>query len=256
MNYFNYFTEIEDEFVRRRGSHLMVSPLDWSLMEVWKERGIPLHIVLRAINNSFDAYDKRQNRGRKVNSLLYCRQEVESCYHDYLESRVGAVKGGVDGDETTRQPGGSNTVQNGDGRSGDNEPFKPAAIIEYLAEQAASLRQLAGEAADGTPLHEMLSRVTERLGEMIADLSGVSAISCEALESDLTLIEGAILEGLRANSDPAMLVALEKEGKQQLKAYRETMKPEVYQQTVDNFVARKLRETYLIPRLSLFYLNP
>jgi len=253
MNYFNYFTEIEDEFVRRRGSHLMVSPLDWSLMEVWKERGIPLHIILRAINNSFDGYDKRPNRGRKVNSLLYCRQEVESCYHDYLESRVGAsVKGSEPGDEASRQP----NDPAGKGQDSGNEPFKPAAILEYLAEQSASLRQLAIEAPKGGPLQEVLARVTDRLAEVIDDLSGVAAISCEALESDLTLIEGTILEGLRANTDPAILAALEKEGKQQLKAYRETMKPEVYQQTIDNFVSRRLREMYLIPRLSLFYLNP
>src|SRR5262245_21567573 len=89
MNYFNYFTEIEEEFVRRRGSHLLVSPLDWSLIETWQQRGVPLHIVLRGINVSFDAYDRRASRGRKVNSLLYCQQEVEAMYLEYCESRVG-----------------------------------------------------------------------------------------------------------------------------------------------------------------------
>ena len=30
--YFNYFTEIEEHFQRRRGTLLMLSPLDWALM--------------------------------------------------------------------------------------------------------------------------------------------------------------------------------------------------------------------------------
>lgn len=232
MNYFNYFTEIEDEFVRRRGSHLLVSPLDWSLMEVWKQRGIPLHIVLRAINNAFDAYDKRPHRGRKVNSLMYCRQEVEACYLQYLESRVGAGE-----------------TKSDDAAQADS-PFQPAAILQYLTEQTATLERLAeGE------LSETLNRAAERLRELIDDLAQAAHLSYEGLEADLTLIEESILEGLRQIADPETLAAWEKEGKKQLRAYREGMKPEVYRQTLDNFIARKLREQYRIPRLSLFYLN-
>src|SRR6202040_2450775 len=57
LNYFNYFTEIEDAFVRRRGKHLHLSPLDWALIESWKETGIPLHVALRAIEKSFDSWE-------------------------------------------------------------------------------------------------------------------------------------------------------------------------------------------------------
>ena len=70
MNYFNYFTEIEDTFVRRRGKHLFLSPMDWALMETWKQQGIPLHIVLRGIEKSFDSFESRP-RKRTVKSLLY-----------------------------------------------------------------------------------------------------------------------------------------------------------------------------------------
>jgi hypothetical protein len=41
-NYFNYYTEIEEHFCRRRGTLLTVSTLDWALMTTWKEAGIPL----------------------------------------------------------------------------------------------------------------------------------------------------------------------------------------------------------------------
>ena len=89
MNYFNYFTEIEDAFVRRRGKHLFLSPIDWALMETWKETGIPLHIVLRGVERSFDSFEAKP-RKRSVKSLLYCQEEVEAQYAEWLESRVGA----------------------------------------------------------------------------------------------------------------------------------------------------------------------
>src|SRR2546427_9004959 len=36
-NYFNYFTEIEEYFWKKRGAHLLVSPLDWAIMEAWQK---------------------------------------------------------------------------------------------------------------------------------------------------------------------------------------------------------------------------
>src|ERR1700755_2263890 len=89
LNYFNYFTEIEDTFVRRRGKHLFLSPMDWAIMETWKEQGIPLHIVLRGVEKSFDSYESRP-RKRTVKTLLYCQEEVEAQYAEWVEARVGA----------------------------------------------------------------------------------------------------------------------------------------------------------------------
>src|ERR687884_2022726 len=106
LNYFNYFTEIEDAFVRRRGKHLLVSPLDWSLMESWKAAGIPLHVVLRGIEKAFDSYEARP-RNRSVKSLFYCQEEVEAQFAEWLESRRGAHATADDGDaEKASQPSG------------------------------------------------------------------------------------------------------------------------------------------------------
>ena len=66
MNYYNYFTEIEDAFVSRRGSHIHISPLDWSLIESWRERGVPLDVVLRGIHTAFDGYDRLPRRSRST----------------------------------------------------------------------------------------------------------------------------------------------------------------------------------------------
>src|SRR5258708_727393 len=76
-NYFNYYTEIEEHFQRARGSGMfLLSTLDWSLIETWKEAGISLTAVLRGIDRSFEKYHKRARGARKVNSLAYCAQEV------------------------------------------------------------------------------------------------------------------------------------------------------------------------------------
>jgi hypothetical protein len=89
LNYFNYFTEIEDTFVRRRGKHLFLSPLDWAMMESWQERGVPLHIVIRAIESVFDVFDKQPPGTRAIKSLFYCREEIEVQYAEWVTSQTG-----------------------------------------------------------------------------------------------------------------------------------------------------------------------
>ena len=89
-NYFNYFTEIEDRFLRRRGGGLLLSTLDWALIETWKDAGIPLEAVLRGIDEAFDRYDQRPSKTKKVNSLAYCSQLVLSAAEDMKEAAVGA----------------------------------------------------------------------------------------------------------------------------------------------------------------------
>jgi hypothetical protein len=251
MNYFNYFTEIEEEFVRRRGSHLLVSPLDWSLIETWKQRGVPLHIVLRGINVSFDAYDQRASRGRKVNSLLYCQQEVEAMFLNYCESRVGLSK---NESAATATNGATENGKETNGRREDHSPFNPQAIIEYLTGHHDALEALVARHAPDAILSETFSRTAIRLAQIIADLRESKSISPEALEIDLTMIEEVILDGLSASAGEELLAQLQKEGNQKLKSYRQNMEPEIYKLTLDNLIARRLRELYHVPRLSLFYL--
>src|ERR1044072_8912373 len=130
LNYFNYFTEIEDAFIRRRGRHLLLSPMDWALIESWKEMGVPLHVALRGIEKSFDSYESKP-RKRTVKSLFYCQEEVEAQFAEWLESQTGApapattdsAAGGV-------TPAAAETVDE-DGRG---LPFPRAVIAAHLAD--------------------------------------------------------------------------------------------------------------------------
>ena len=89
LNYFNYFTEIEETFTRRRGRHLLLSPTDWALIESWKTMGVPLHIALRGITQAFDSYEAKPRR-RAIKTLFYCQEEVEAQFDEWRAAQQGA----------------------------------------------------------------------------------------------------------------------------------------------------------------------
>jgi hypothetical protein len=233
LNYFNYFTEIEDAFVRRRGKHLFLSPLDWALMETWKQQGIPLHIVLRGIERSFDSYESRP-RKRTVKTLLYCQEEVEAQYAEWVDARVGSS-------EQT------------DGGESDKTPFSPTAISEHLQRCQSGLIRLAKSRREDD-LSESLARAAALLQEIRDDIAGNSAaLDTRRLEDSLTGLERMLNEAMLAVVTAADLDALKSGVKDQLKPYRSQMEPAVYNQTFDNLLLKRLREQFAVPRLSLFY---
>jgi len=238
FNYYNYFTEVEDQFVKRRGSHILVSPLDWALIETWKNNGIPLNVVLRGIDRAFDAYDARKVKHRKVNSIFYCQQEVEECFAEYKQSQVGAPAG------------------ESNGESAAEAPFPREAVLESLLGRYQELKRARENAAllGNTVLEETLERVMSRLTEIVTDIENAPTLNAEALEQDLSSLESLILEKLIAAAPEEQLSQVREEAKQQLKTYKKRMDKEIYRQTFDNYVAKRLLQIYLIPRLSLFYL--
>ena len=126
-NYFNYFTEIEEQFLRRRGGGLLLTTLDWALIETWKDAGIPLEAALRGIDAAFDRYDQRPSKTKKVNSLAYCSQEVLSAAEDMKEAAVGSSAGSPAED----QPSTKSKI--------------PAKMYEQAAQNAVSRFSLPGQ---------------------------------------------------------------------------------------------------------------
>ena len=236
LNYFNYFTEIEDAFIRRRAKHLLLSPMDWALIESWKEMEVPLHVALRGIETAFDSWESKP-RKRAIKSLLYCQEEVEAQFAEWRESRVGASP------ETY-----------GEG-STDALPFSRSSILEHLVRgrknllAAAALRKLTR--ADN--FSEAIDRAVALLAEIERDFAEAALPDAKKLEQSLSGVERMLSDELRAAANE-QLTQLEREVKEQLKPYRKQMEPEVYRQTFDNLLMKRLREQFGIPRLSLFYL--
>jgi hypothetical protein len=249
LNYFNYFTEVEEEFVRRRGKPLLVSPLDWALIESWKNAGIPLHVVLRAINQSFDAYDARPRKYRKVNSIFYCQQEVEATFAEYRLAQVG---GGSVSHITQVGEDSATTVT--DKRA--VEAFPKSVLLKFLSRSDDELRAASVMARDSGrgEVEHAIERARARLDEIRGEVEGSTRANAEAIEHNLDAIDHMLLASARRDISEADTVRLREEAEAQLKAYRKKMDKAIYEQTLENFVARRLRETNNLPRLSLFYL--
>jgi hypothetical protein len=258
LNYFNYFTEVEDAFIRRRGKHLLLSPLDWALIESWKEMGVPLHVALRGIEKSFDSYESRP-RKRSVKSLMYCQEEVEAQYAEWLESQTGARADAADADAGggAGAEGGAVDKAGAEAGEGSSLPFPRAVISAHLADCRAELKRAAEKRsvrAEAEALGEALARAAARLEEIATDFERAARPNAELLESSLTDLEGLIDRALRASLPDEELAAARASAEEQLRPYRARMERATYGQTLDNLLAKALRERAGVPRLSLFYL--
>ena len=260
MNYFNYYTEIEDAFVRRRGKHLLLSPLDWALIESWKTMGVPLHVALRGIEKSFDSYEARP-RNRSVKSLFYCQEEVEAQFADWLEMQRGAavIPGEtVSADGVIAAAGATAEGAAHEVESSARLPFPRAVIAGHLAECRAAVESAAVErrdaAAGADELSEALGRVSSRLAELERDFGAAARPDAQKLEAALTDLEGLIDRAVRAGVGADALASARAEAEGQLRPYRARMERAVYEQTLENLLAKALRERFRLPRLSLFHL--
>lgn len=235
-NYFNYFTEIEDAFVRRRGKHLLLSPMDWALIERWKELNVPLHIVLRGIEKSFDSWESKP-RKRSVKSLLYCQEEIEAQYAEWLESRVGA------------------TPEEGKVAAEDEVlPFPRQAVLDHLQRGHQALAQTRARRSGEDDLTEAISRVIDLLAELQKDFATAARPDARKLEVSLTGLERTLSDALLRVVSQDEMAGTQKEVKEQLRPYRSHMDKAAYEQTFNNLLLKRLRESAGLPRLSLFYL--
>jgi len=236
LNYFSYFSEIEDTFIRRRGKHLMLSPIDWALIESWKERGVPLHVAVRGIEHAFDSYESKKHK-RTVKTLLYCQEEVEAQYAEWLESRVGSH------DEQTEVEDDSKTV------------FPRATVISHLERSLEEFTGLANQhARQQDELGEVLGRATQLLREVSDDYKSAAQPDTRKLEESLTGIERLLDDAMRTAIEPEALKFLENEVDTQIKPYKRHMDKTALAQTRDNLLRKRLREHFGVPRLSLFFL--
>ena len=226
-NYFNYFTEIEEHFQRRRGTLTMLSPLDWALMEVWKDAGIPLEAVMRGIDASFDKWERRPRHARKINSLAYCAQEVLAAAEDMKEAGVG-------GDPPEKRDSGPDAK----------------AVAEFLSSNADLLQH--------APLPATAEKVAKdsavSLREMAVSFETGNAPAMEDVERRLTVMEEKLIAAIVAEIPEAELLAVRADADHDLAPYRSRMSGPQIEQLQKQYVQKRLLERYQLPRLSLFYM--
>lgn len=216
-NYYNYYTEIEEHFQKARGTSLFrLSPLDWALIETWKNAGVPLEAVLRGIDAAFEKWRAKpvRTRTQKINSLAFCAQAVA------VEAQAMA--------ENAPRP-----------RKVIAPPFSLEAVKEFLARNAEILRK-AGQADLAASLHSL-------------DIAALYA-ELEQLEQRLTAIEEKMIARLRAAASDETLFEARRALDVELRPYRGKMTADQLARLEKQFLERKLLEAAGLPRLSLFYL--
>lgn len=226
LNYYNYFTEIEETFIRRRGKSLFLSPLDWAMMESWQDRGIPLHVVIRSIESVFDVFDQQPPGTRTIKSLLYCKEEIESQFREWAASNAGRS----DYDEKEED---------------SDQQFTLSMIRKHIATSIEKLKAIQIE-----ELSEEVGRAIRRLHELYEALTE----DLETVDGTLGDIEKVLDRGLLANWERGELKDAEREIRLQLRAYKSEMDAESYRSTFDLMLLKRLREEAGIPRLGLYYL--
>ena len=236
QNYFNYFTEIEEHFQRRRGSLLLLSTLDWALVETWREAGIPLKAVLRGIDAAFDKYDARKSRARvrRVNGLAYCVQEVMAAVEDMKEASIGAARPDASAEAASSTAPG----------------FEQERIAAHLRECAEQL--------DGAKLVGIAAEVAQAHAASLRRIAGevmLTSPNLEELERRMTIMEEKLLSALSATAPEAELLALRDESARELAPYRARMQTAQIRQIEQQFLHKRLLERYKLPRLSLFYMR-
>ncbi len=239
QNYFNYFTEIEERFQQRRGALLLLSTLDWALIETWREAGIPLDAVLRGIDAAFDKYEARQKKARmrKINGLAWCAQAVMEAAEELREAAAGTAK--------------SNTAS--DSRDSGFEHDRVAAHLEAAA-ASLDAAAVAPQACASTALRLRELAAAVRSPEPRAAKDN-PAHDLEALERTLTVLEEKLFATLTAAAPEDLLVHLKEHAARELAPYRARMGAVQLRQVEHQFVQKQLLVHYNLPRLSLFYMS-
>ena len=217
-NYFNYVTEIEEHFQRARGTSLfLLSPVDWALIETWKNAGIPLEAVLRGIDAAFEKWRAKRVKYREVNSLAYCAQAV-------MDEAQGMAKGG----EPRREA---------------KAPFSLEELRAYVARNAAQLRKDAA-------FREIADALDKIAAEAEANYSDL-----ERLEQRLTVLEEKMAAIARMKQTEEDLLRARRELDATLRPYRSKMTADQLSMLERQYLERALLDKAGLPRLSLFYLR-
>ena len=235
QNYFNYFTEIEERFQQRRGSLLMLSTLDWALIETWREAGVPLDVVLRGIDNAFDKHDAKTLRSplrtRKINGLAWCAQSIMEAVEQALEASTGAAA------KISREAP----------KSG----FETERVVKYLEQNAIMFE----EATLAHLARAVASEVSGRLRALAVGLRAEPVASLEELDRTLSVLEEKMFAALLTSASEEELVALREQAARELAPYRGKMQAVQIKQVQQQFLQKKLLDAYKLPRLSLFYMG-
>jgi hypothetical protein len=235
-NYYNYFTEIEEYFWKKRGAHLLVSPLDWAIMEAWQKAGVPLEAALKGIDKAFESYQRsRRGAGKPLKNLAYCTDAVLEAAEERQEAAAGSTP------KTARVAA--------------TEAFSRHELKAYFAKNVARLKQAAEKSLPQHPeIAARLLEIAESLESNAQLVETPGTLHLEDLERRLTILDEKIHAVLTSHTPEELMLKIRREVDGQLATYRRKMKAEQLAMVEKQYMQKRLLEEFGIPRLSLFYL--
>jgi hypothetical protein len=237
-NYFNYFTEIEEYFWKKRGAHLLVSPLDWAIMEAWQKAGVPLEAVLKGIDRAFESYgrSRRGGSGKALKTLAYCTDAVLQAAEEQLEAAAGKAPASKQGTQ--------------------KEAFSREELQKYFNRNIAQLKAGAERNQGALPeISAALEQIARSLEASAILLETPATLDLEDLERRLTILDEKLQASLTSHAPEDLMLRLRRELDGELAAYRRKMKAEQLALVEKQYLHKRLLEQFGLPRLSLFYLS-
>lgn len=218
-SYFNYFTEIEERFQTARGTSLfLLSPLDWALIENWKNSGVPLEAVLAGIDAAFEKWRSKKVKHRNVNSLAYCAQAVAEAAQRASSRSTPAAR---------------------------QAPFSESELHAFLTSRRDEIA--------ANP-HGALNEIAQSVDNILAALPQHMA-DLEGLERRLTALEDKMVAVARSLQTDEQIYQLRAELDRELQPYRGKMSADQIAMLERRYLDTRLLELMHLPRLSLFYLR-
>jgi hypothetical protein len=235
-NYFNYFTEIEEYFWKKRGAHLLVSPLDWAIMETWQKADVPLEAVLKGIDRAFESYSRScRGAGKPLKSLAYCTDAVLDAA---LESREVAAGAAPTAERATV------------------ESFSREDLRTYFGRNIAQVRASADRQRSSLP--DVAAKLEDTAKSLEANLELLNipgTLDLEDIERRLTVLDEKVQAALTNAASEELMLRLRREVDGQLTAYRRKMKAEQLALVERQYLHKRLLDEFGLPRLSLFYFS-
>ncbi len=236
QNYFNYFTEIEERFQQRRGTLLMLSTLDWALIETWREAGVPLAAVLAGIDDAFARRAAKparaKGRASRINGLAWCVQSVMEAAERQKEAATGLFAGASSA-------------------AAQESGFESVRVARFLERNADALTA----AVLPAPVDVVAREIAARLRELAVATHGSAAPTLEALDMTLTALEQKLIAAVLSATTEAELVGLREQATRELAPYRGKMQAVQIRQVQQQFLEKRLMATRGLARLSLFYMS-
>jgi hypothetical protein len=228
-----YYEEIEKYFIQKRERAASLAPIDWPMVRSWEERGIPLEVVFKGIDNAFARFqEKHSSEENTIRFLAYCQYEVENCWQTYQEMVLGKPIQELQKDK--------------------NPQAEQEKIFRYLDNLIESLTPSSTE-PECQQISEPFHQTMNSLRSLRSDLEISSQpFNPPRIRNQLKKLEEDLISTIEKTLSVTQREQLSTKAERKLARYKEDMSESVYQETFRTVFRKELRELFSLPVFDLF----